>query len=406
MKYGIMYYKNTDNIGDDIQTYTAIKFLPHIDYYIDREDLNCFIPKEKEYVSMIMNGWFMHNKAAWPPSPYINPLLISMHFTCLEKIDVGEKYLQGLGGDYLINHQPIGCRDIETRKRLTKNNIENYFSGCMTLTIKPFENIEKQDYICLVDLDEKSAKIVKENTNREIREITHDVNPEEISKKTFEERMKDVEELLKTYQASHLVLTNRLHVALPCIALGTPVILVHKENFEEDRLGTYLEYMKSFSDIEFEKVNIKEIIEKPEKNSDKYIIIKNALNEKCEEFIKKCEEQKFLNNDLPEIEKYSEYIEKLRWYKDLHENIRVKAKNNTYESEKRYKEYNDIINNLKNQYKDIGIEYKKLQEEQRQLKQNSQQLEKENLQIKQELSNVYESKSWKYVQKIRKILRK
>ena len=322
-----------------------------------------------------------------------------MHFTCLEKIDVGEKYLQGLGGDYLINHQPIGCRDIETRKRLTKNNIENYFSGCMTLTIKPFENIEKQDYICLVDLDEKSAKIVKENTNREIREITHDVNPEEISKKTFEERMKDVEELLKTYQASHLVLTNRLHVALPCIALGTPVILVHKENFEEDRLGTYLEYMKSFSDIEFEKVNIKEIIEKPEKNSDKYIIIKNALNEKCEE-------QKFLNNDLPEIEKYSEYIEKLRWYKDLHENIRVKAKNNTYESEKRYKEYNDIINNLKNQYKDIGIEYKKLQEEQRQLKQNSQQLEKENLQIKQELSNVYESKSWKYVQKIRKILRK
>lgn len=406
MKYGIMYYKNTDNIGDDIQTYTAIKFLPHIDYYIDREDLNCFIPKEKEYVSMIMNGWFMHNKAAWPPSPYINPLLISMHFTCLEKIDVGEKYLQGLGGDYLINHQPIGCRDIETRKRLTKNNIENYFSGCMTLTIKPFENIEKQDYICLVDLDEKSAKIVKENTNREIREITHDVNPEEISKKTFEERMKDVEELLKTYQASHLVLTNRLHVALPCIALGTPVILVHKENFEEDRLGTYLEYMKSFSDIEFEKVNIKEIIEKPEKNSDKYIIIKNALNEKCEEFIKKCEEQKFLNNDLPEIEKYSEYIEKLRWYKDLHENIRVKAKNNTYESEKKYKEYNDIINNLKNQYKDIGIEYKKLQEEQRQLKQNSQQLEKENLQIKQELSNVYESKSWKYVQKIRKILRK
>ena len=28
--YGLMYYKATDNIGDDIQTYTAMKFLPHI----------------------------------------------------------------------------------------------------------------------------------------------------------------------------------------------------------------------------------------------------------------------------------------------------------------------------------------------------------------------------------------
>ena len=114
MKYGIMYYKYTDNIGDDIQTYTALRFLPHIDYQIDREDLNCFIPNKKEFVATIMNGWFLHNKAAWPPSPYIYPLLLSMHFTCQEKIDVGEKYLQGLGGEYLQKHQPIGVRDAET----------------------------------------------------------------------------------------------------------------------------------------------------------------------------------------------------------------------------------------------------------------------------------------------------
>ena len=46
MKYGLMYFKDTDNIGDDIQTYVAKRFLPHIDYYIDREKLNCFIPNE------------------------------------------------------------------------------------------------------------------------------------------------------------------------------------------------------------------------------------------------------------------------------------------------------------------------------------------------------------------------
>jgi len=336
MKYGIMYYKKTDNIGDDIQTYTAIRFLPHIDYHIDREDLNCFIPENKEYVSMIMNGWFMHNKAAWPPSPYINPLLLSMHFTCLEKIDVGEKYLQGLGGEYLKSHQPIGSRDMETQKRLNRNGIENYFSGCMTLTINPFENIEKKDYICLVDLDEKSTKLVKENTDREIKEITHDVNPTEIENKSFEQRMKDVEELLKTYQAAHLVLTNRLHVALPCVAIGVPVILVHKENFEADRLGTYLQYVNSYSDTEFEKQDIKQLIENPIENSEDYLNIRNPLIEKCKEFINKCENEEIDNRlELPELEEYTKYVEKLKWYQQIHEEVRIKAKNNIYEAEEK-----------------------------------------------------------------------
>ena len=81
MKYGILFFKETDNIGDDIQTYTAKRFLPHIDYLVEREELNNFIPDKKEYVSVIMNGWYLHNKANWPPSPYINPLLHSVHLT-------------------------------------------------------------------------------------------------------------------------------------------------------------------------------------------------------------------------------------------------------------------------------------------------------------------------------------
>lgn len=36
-KYGLIVFKNTDNIGDDIQSYAQSQFLPHIDYVIDRE---------------------------------------------------------------------------------------------------------------------------------------------------------------------------------------------------------------------------------------------------------------------------------------------------------------------------------------------------------------------------------
>lgn len=397
MKYGIMYDRYTDNIGDDIQTYTALKFLPHIDYWIEREDLNCFIPKEKELVAMIMNGWFLHNKAAWPPSPYIYPLLLSMHFTCLEKIDVGEKYLQGLGGEYLQKHQPIGVRDIETQKRLNRNHIETYFSGCMTLTIEPFENVQKKEYICLVDVDETSANIIKKNTGREIKEITHNVKPEEISKKSFEERMKDVEELLKTYQAAHVVFTNRLHVALPCVALGTPVVLIHKEYYEKDRLETYLKYVTSFSDKEFAEQNVQEIIENPKENSKEYLTMKNNLITRCENFIKDCEKGNIIEYEtLPELVEYEKYTKRLKWYQQIHENVRVKAKKNIYESEDRYKEYDRKIQQLCQEKEKLIEENKKLEDEKNKIQEK---YELKNI----ELEQVYQSKGWKTLEKFRKI---
>ena len=412
MKYGIMYYKETDNIGDDIQTYTALRFLPHIDYYIDREDLNCFIPKEKEYVSMIMNGWYIHNKAAWPPSPYINPLLMSMHFTCLEKIDVGEKYLQGLGGEYLKKYEPIGCRDVETQKRLSNNGIENYFSGCMTLTIEKFEDVKKEDYICLVDLDKNSADLVKQNTNREIKEITHWLDPKETVKKTFEERMNEVEKILKTYQGAHVVFTNRLHVALPCIALGTPVVLIHKEKYEEDRLGTFLKYMTSYTDVEFAKLNINEIIENPKDNNEEYLQIRNDLEKRCKEFIKKSEEKTDIEN-LPDVEEYKKYVDKISWYKDLYEDVRVKAKNNLYESDKKYQEYiaeNSKIWEEKQKCQEELEEYKKkyneLDDKYKILENQKEQIEYEKEKLKQEIDNIYNSKSWKYLNKMRNIKNK
>jgi len=239
MKYGLLYYKDTDNIGDDIQTYAQKQFLPRIDYLIDKEQLNIFVPKEKEYVATIMNAWYLHNKAAWPPSPYIKPLLTSMHFSVNPRLNGGDDYIKGMGAEYLKKYGPVGCRDEETVKRLTNSGIPTYFSGCMTLTIKPFENLERKDYICAVDVDSKVVEKIKASTNREVKVITHKVNPEEISQKTFEQRMLDVEELLKTYAQAHAVVTSRLHTMLPSVAVGTPAILVHKEEYEKGRLETF-----------------------------------------------------------------------------------------------------------------------------------------------------------------------
>ena len=56
MEYGLLVFKETDNIGDDIQSYAAERFLPKIDYYIDREHLNTFRSDSRNKVAVIMNA--------------------------------------------------------------------------------------------------------------------------------------------------------------------------------------------------------------------------------------------------------------------------------------------------------------------------------------------------------------
>lgn len=263
----------------------------------------------------------------------------------------------------------MGCRDIETQKRLGRNNIDNYFSVCMTLTTEKFENIKKQEYICVVDVADKVYKKIQESTKREIKKITHSVNPDEIKKKSFERRMNDVENLLKTYQAAHLVITSRLHVALPCIALGTPVILVIKEDYEKDRLETFLKYpgayyfYNEFCNLSNEK--IENMLDNPNKNNEDYLEIRNSLIKRCNNFIEECEKDNLNLADLPEVLDYSKnYISKIECYKNLHENLRKKAKENIYEYNREYKReydrYDEIIKNLKDIIDNQKIENGKL----------------------------------------------
>ena len=328
MKYGLMYYKKTDNIGDDIQTYVAMKYLPHIDYYIDREDLSCFVPHNKEFVSMIMNGWFIHNKLAWPPSPYINPLLISMHFKEHKDTDVGDLYLKSYGGEYLKKFEPVGARDEETIKRLQKNGIESYFSGCMTLTLNKFKGIRKQNKISLIDIEDEIIEKVKKSAEKEtkIEILTHYINQKETAKKDIKTRMKDVESLLRKYQSSKLIITTRLHAALPALSLQTPVILIHKKVFDEDRLKTYFKFFVNYVDEDFFKKDIRNELKKPilnNINNSEFFEIRNSINKKCKKYIKDCEKLQFDNNFLPDIEKYKEYVNRLKWYKEIYEKERL-----------------------------------------------------------------------------------
>ena len=305
MKYGLITYKNTENIGDDIQSYVAMRFLPHIDYYIEREAMDLFVPKEKEQVVTILNGWFLHSKINFPLSPYIKPYFISTHFSGYNSGGIRTEYLNKYAKKYLAKYEPIGCRDNSTIELLNKVGIKNYFSGCLTLTIERDPKIKKQKYICLVDIDEEAEKLVLSNTKKDIRKITHTLDVKENSKLDWDTRFKNVKKVLDQYQAASLVITSRLHCALPCLALGTPVLLLYDEEKEytKDRLKDYAEILNHMSTKEFLEKGVEFLKQKKHTNPSDYLKIRNSVEKSVIDFIKNV---KVNNNNLPEIKDYSE----------------------------------------------------------------------------------------------------
>lgn len=229
MKFGLMVEQDTRNIGDDVQAYVTKRFLPRVDYYVDRNHIDEFVPDTEEKIAVITNGWFLQYTLNWPPSPYIKPLPISMHFTYKDWFwDTTDRayHLQGYGLEYLKSIEPIGCRDSHTLKLLGEKGVKTEYTGCMTLTLQPFNGIEKGNYICAVDVSEEIVNQIRKTTDMEVKEITHIV-PEDYYKLPWDERMKNVEKLLKVYQGAKAVVSYRLHCALPCLALGTPTILLN-----------------------------------------------------------------------------------------------------------------------------------------------------------------------------------
>lgn len=309
MKYGLITFKDTENIGDDIQSYAAIRFLPKIDYYMEREKLDLFLPSKKEQVITIMNGWFLHSKINFPISPYIYPIFVSTHFSAYNSGGIKTEYINSYTKKSLMKYGPIGCRDLSTVNLLNENNIDNYFSGCLTLTIQKDKKIKKKGHICIVDIEESAEMYLKEKfKDIKIIKKTHVLDKEENSKLSYEERFDNVKKLLEVYQESKLVITSRLHCALPCLALGTPVILLYDENklYTKDRLKDYAEILTHMSTKEF-LLHGEEIIKKGVINPKDYLKIRKKVESIVKDKLKNC---KVENKNLPSIKEYKElYIE-------------------------------------------------------------------------------------------------
>jgi len=254
-KYAILFYPNSYNIGDDIQTISAMRFLPvSYDYLVDRDNQNIIynstgknqaVLKDGSHIKIIENGWFDGRFTKFPPHTRLSPLFISFHlnetpglletplYKSASKLATpSNKLLNNDVIDYFkSNNITIGTRDTHSLKIFQEHGIKSFHSCCLTLTLNPtflgFNNHPKREEIISVDAhkDEKDLYVslipsgIKSKAvhiNHALPDLYHIETKHALAKK-----------LLERYYNAKLVITNRLHAALPCLAFGTPVIFLH-----------------------------------------------------------------------------------------------------------------------------------------------------------------------------------
>jgi hypothetical protein len=227
-RFGVFKYDHTPNLGDEIQSVAASRLLPQVDYYIEREEMHRF--EATESVFLLANGWYIHNCAAFPPADRIRPFYISVHFT-------SESLFSPAAIAHLKEHGPIGCRDPYTLRAMRQHGIEAYVSGCLTMTLEPREAAKRTDAVYIVDVNDSLLRRIPEKIRQSAVRLTH-APTERLSKQKFAQAGR----LLELYATARLVITGRLHCALPCLALKTPVVLLHP-NRRDRRFGAIAPFL-------------------------------------------------------------------------------------------------------------------------------------------------------------------
>lgn len=214
------------NLGDEIQTLAAVRLLGGVDGYLSRDSLHL----EDVDGLLSMNGFFM-GSGNWPPHERIKPVIYSFHLDKqYEKIVCSEA-----GIDYLKRHEPIGCRDEGTAHVLRKYGVDAFYSGCLTLTFpkRSTEDEKNAQEIFVVGVDKHLEKYIPRNIIKKAVRL----NQSSIRLPKVECKLKRTmaRQLLDGYaRNAKLVITSKIHCAMPCLAMGIPVVFLYPKDKQDD----------------------------------------------------------------------------------------------------------------------------------------------------------------------------
>lgn len=279
MKYGLL-TTTSMNIGDEIQSLAAYRFLPRVDYLIHRERIDeCNF--DESQIALIMNHWWLWSGKHFPPSKCIVPLYVSFHLQYRLR---NEKFMTNSVIEHFKKHEPIGCRDVGTAEFLSAHGINAYFSGCLTTTLLPnpaLKNKFYSDYILCVDAPEEVVDAIRKRTGREVLCIER----HQKACFSFQERLRMAKFTLFLYHNAHCVVTIALHAALPSTAFGTPVCVISQDGIDAK---TRFEGLEGCFNIVTKEQFIADPqsydINTPPRNPDTYRELAQRIAATCEDF--------------------------------------------------------------------------------------------------------------------------
>jgi hypothetical protein len=284
-RFALLTYTGTNNLGDEIQSLAALSFLPHVTNYVDREQLsNCSL---KEPHKIILNGWYSHRPSSWPPSESLRPLIVSFHASdeiFPERNNEGISFSDRLREEdslaYMHARSPIGTRDLHTSELLNGLGIPAFFSGCLTLTLTQKQAPERRRFACVNDMDAEVSRHVRLASGLPVVRTAHSNE----SCKDPLERMDLARDLLAIYAHASFVVTSRLHCALPCLALGTPVLFCPSAT-DTYRFSGLNNLVRTTSRKELLSGRAPFDFREPTPNSSDYIALRESLIRRCNEFV-------------------------------------------------------------------------------------------------------------------------
>lgn len=207
----------TSNLGDDIQSLAAMLFAGRLDAFVPRDALGAVALEDRH--ACIFNCWFLNGRDYRRPSASILPLL---HGVSITRPDV----LQSPWKDFLVDNGPVGARDLRTLELLEANGVNAYWSGCLTAFMgEHFMRPSERTGELFVDVDEETErKFVPSEIGARAKRLSNFLPPS-VAADPFQ-RLNAAIEMVTELAKARLVVTRRLHAALPCVGLGTPVLVL------------------------------------------------------------------------------------------------------------------------------------------------------------------------------------
>lgn len=232
LRYALAWRPHADNLGADLLTLAASQLLPRLDLLLDADALDAPIPglREDDRVVTLIPGPLLDASAHWPPEKHIAPVYAGVRLSAEDKYGLPLTELDGTGLAALAAGSPILCRDQRTADRMETLGLPHGITGCLTLTL-PRPDVPKDGSILLCDVPEAIIDAVKARHERVVV-ISHALKDHLTD---HEGRMTRARKLLAQYAAADMVFTRRLHCAMACLAVGTPVMLLYHPEYEDVR---------------------------------------------------------------------------------------------------------------------------------------------------------------------------